>query len=622
MTNARDGFKWLGEGFEGFPKILPEDCVEYTIYIVESKYNDPERREQLRKIQTAGLKMIKELTKDFIWQREAINLVIEREDGKSFIRGRTNYGDSVEDEWLIVFVLRELSKKFPSTWVRIVDADGQFLLAEAAGVLPRWLNPEIADYRVWLNNGRLLIIGIDTPEQMGKHSKTKSLNLQEALEFINHYPSKMLDSSEIQAEAFYRLQKYPGQIKNSLHHAIASIPRRLAYILHQGPSYISPAVEAFYLRDPIALRPLQAPNSDELKFPPTDCVRTSIKFTKVGFAQLKSQQFDRPRAWGKEITDVTSDSKMRAELDLGMKVASAFEMMLSDPQNQDRKVVREIKLLFEDLEEEGCSLPTNESIRAWGMQSDDEKWLDVNFEEFEKELAGRTPLSANEKGSFGDKSTQDDFRKMMSRFEQFLSNDAAGIDGGEYLDDMDEDEDEGEEEGEDDILSGDNEPTSESQDISFREDEFKTMLRAIIGMPSKAMQPQARPLPDLDALDRERAIGDLADDDDGGEDLTEDIYTIEKELQEAGILQLNSREVSNEPARSPKAIDAGPSEAGRSIRPISSEDPDDEEVDIDSNFAENLLQSLKSQGGAPGPGSNLMGLMGTYMPRDEHEQDP
>lgn len=54
----------------------------------------------------------------------------------------------MEDEWLIVYILRELSKQFPDLWIKVVDTDGEFLLIEAANALPRWLNPEIADNRV------------------------------------------------------------------------------------------------------------------------------------------------------------------------------------------------------------------------------------------------------------------------------------------------------------------------------------------------------------------------------------------------------------------------------------------------------------------------------------------
>lgn len=69
-------------------------------------------------------------------------------EGRSFLQGRTNFGDSVEDEWLIVYLLRELSKQYPQSWIRVFDSDGEFLLIEAADALPRWLNPEVAENRV------------------------------------------------------------------------------------------------------------------------------------------------------------------------------------------------------------------------------------------------------------------------------------------------------------------------------------------------------------------------------------------------------------------------------------------------------------------------------------------
>lgn len=47
-----------------------------------------------------------------------------------------------------MYLLRELSKKHKDIWVKVTDGDGQFLLIEAAGALPSWLEPEVADNRV------------------------------------------------------------------------------------------------------------------------------------------------------------------------------------------------------------------------------------------------------------------------------------------------------------------------------------------------------------------------------------------------------------------------------------------------------------------------------------------
>lgn len=91
------------------------------------------------------------------------------------LRGRSNYGDSVEDEWLIVFILKELTKRFPELWVKVVDTDGEFLLIEAANALPLWLNPEIADNRVGIvhqitHKEILTCSGLDSWRSTSNHS--------------------------------------------------------------------------------------------------------------------------------------------------------------------------------------------------------------------------------------------------------------------------------------------------------------------------------------------------------------------------------------------------------------------------------------------------------------------
>lgn len=53
------------------------------------------------------------------------------------LRGRSAYGDAVEDEWFIVFLLRELTRQLPVS-ARVWDSDGEFLLIEAAYHLPKW----------------------------------------------------------------------------------------------------------------------------------------------------------------------------------------------------------------------------------------------------------------------------------------------------------------------------------------------------------------------------------------------------------------------------------------------------------------------------------------------------
>ena len=635
MEGTHDEFKWFGEGFDGFPKTLSEDCVQYTIYFLNPKLRDLEVREKLREIQIAAEKMTKTLLRDFIWQREGFKLSIEHEKGRSLLKGQTSYGDSVEDEWLIVYILRELSKQFGDIWIQLLDSDGQFLLIEAANSLPLWLNPEVADNRVWINDGRLLIIPIEKPGGKARRTQAASdtLNVDTALEIIEKATAKMLHSTKIESEAFYRLQKYPQQIADSLHHSLIKVPRKLAYILRENPAYINPAVEAFYLRDPIALRPLQAKVGSKLVFPPEDLVTISVKFNKVGYAQLKSQLFAPPPTWSC-VSMVKGDGKAKARAEMGMKVACGFEMLLSDPQNGDKQVYREISMLLEDVEAGDVCLPTEDDIAKWGLREDDENWLDVNFEDFEKELSKeRTPNKPS--GGFGDQRVQENLQKMVSRFEDFLEDDDAGADGAELIDEMDDDDDSSEisesEESEND--------RGEVKELSFDEDEFTAMMREMMGMPpdvmnelmgkakniqaNKQVKPVA-PRSDGSSSVRDPSAGQLASkstvQEQEDEEISRSMDRIEQELHEAGALDFDLQSRSG--AKSllqERAIEPDSSSHDDAGSQAKREDSANHGVpDADANLVRNMLESFKSQGGAAGPGGNLLGLMGMHLPRDEH----
>ena len=80
MTGSSDNFKWFGEGFDGFPRILPDDCVQYTLYMIDPNLGNLEIRAQLRKVQAAAAALCKELLNDFIWQRDDFSLDLKQED--------------------------------------------------------------------------------------------------------------------------------------------------------------------------------------------------------------------------------------------------------------------------------------------------------------------------------------------------------------------------------------------------------------------------------------------------------------------------------------------------------------------------------------------------------------
>ena len=584
------------------------------------------------------------------------------DQGMSCLRGRTNYGDSVEDEWLVVYILRELSKQHSDVWIKTVDKDGEFLLIEAANALPRWLNPEIADNRVssrneisvqvqwlireqvWINDGRLLLI----PFQQSNRTTeplARALTLQEAYSYVGGSRSTLVHLAPVEAEAFYRLRNYPNQIGESLHHTSATLPRKLAYILHESPAYISPAVEAFYLRDPIALRPLQTQNPLKLAFPPEDLVTVQVKLAKVGHAQLKGQQFSTPPTW-RNILSVQESPKAIAQAEMGMRLTSGFEMLLADPQHRDKRSVREIRVLLHDVEHGEAQFPSDSDIASWDFREDDESWLDINYEDFESELAGNARKNTSTVGGgFGDKSAHENLRKIVARFEDFLNDDAAGPDGAGYLDDMDSDDDEDNDnrDNEDDKdetseFSGDD----EDQEVSFKEAEFTEMMREMMGnldpdpSANPNLAPRVRCIPagkkDLASIKsiaqhvpddmRQRTTTDEGEErnevhgDPEGEEIRRVMKDIEAELRDAGALSLDPQ--PSEPAVGRHAPKGAQSEHCSSDRgEFERIDDDLQDVSIDYNLARNLLESFKSQAGMAGPGGNILRSMGLQLPRDE-----
>lgn len=518
----------------------------------------------------------------------------------------------------MVYLLRELSKQFRQCWIQLSDSDGQFLLIEAANVLPQWLNPDNAEYRVWLNDGKLFIIPVhaqsDSAPDLGK------LTLISALRIIQERKIQLVHSQQIENESFFRLQKYPSQIQGSLHRAMILIPRRLAYILHTNPRCITAAVESFYLRDPVSLRPLQTLDDSRLWFPPRDMVVVSVTFTKVGYAQLKSQEFTIPKLWTAQ-TEIALRGNRNSQVDLGMKVTCGFEMLLSDPQNVDNKSTREINLLLQDLESGEENLPTDSEISKWDKVEDDDSWLDINFEEFEKELRGkRTKDTAHDRTGFGDPNAQDQLRRMVTKFEDFLSDEKAGPEGADEM--SDDSDDSGESSGSE--IGSEN----HDQEIELDQDEFMSMVQDMM-RDSGPETSSAAPMSQLGHSGRSNATlssgGKAASEEE--QQILQVMKDVESELKEAGTLQIDDTPIDPVRKISKASKELAPSQpftgSARSNKAIeaASDDGDTDEVNVNYHLAQNLLESFSSQGGLAGPGGNLMGLLGIRMPRDESQAE-
>lgn len=576
--------------FESFPRHLSEDTVYYSLHLLPSGslVSAHQKRTLLNEIRKTGLEISRKLLKDYIWQRESFSLDLCVDTPTPYLTGKTEYGDAIADEWLIVYLLLELSKRFEDAWIRVFDADGEFLLIEAANVLPKWLNPEVADNRVWLNQGQLRIV----PREVTTLS-SKTISQDDALIYLTGKPDSLIHSPIIEEEAFYRLRGYPQQITESLHTTTALIPRKLAYVLRHAPAHITSAVDAFYLRDPISMRPLLKA-TQPLRFPPEDLVLVSVRFTRVGYAQLKSQEFAIPPGWISAMRENQADG---SRVEIGMKVSCGFDMLVADPQNKGKRAVREINILLEELNSGDAELPDDADIKTWPLVDESEKWLDVNFEDFENELSGsgRDDKIREMPGDFGDRNAQSNLRKMVERFEHFLNDDKAGVDGAGSDDDMDFDDEQSDE---DDKAAS----SGEDEAASFDEEQFEDAMREMMGLPVSKGTPITRTTLQKHAAEKPKSADVQESEED--EEIRKLSELMETELKELGALN-----------RDPERVGAGSLEAA--INGVEDEDRDDAQYLL----AKNLLEAFRGQSGTSGPASNLMNMLGVAMPRDESDSE-
>lgn len=92
MTEARmelgsDDYQYFGRETSDSLKRLPDDFVEYQVYVLDLALRQYELREKLRAVQVAARVLMKSLPNDFVWQRDAFELVLVHENGTVVVDG-------------------------------------------------------------------------------------------------------------------------------------------------------------------------------------------------------------------------------------------------------------------------------------------------------------------------------------------------------------------------------------------------------------------------------------------------------------------------------------------------------------------------------------------------------
>ncbi|XP_021926738.1 protein ecdysoneless [Zootermopsis nevadensis] len=330
-----------------------EDFVQYYLFPLEIEDIINANEEIHREVKVTlsyVLSIVRKYSENYIWHKDSFSVtpvtapllsLYSEQNCKGplpqHFYGSSHYGDNIEDEWFIVYLLLQLTKEIDGLVARVVDSDGEFLLIEAADYLPDWANPETCEQRVYLYQGAVHIVPME--QENGQNSDF--LSVVDAIFQVRKQPQKTIASQAIQDAVQARIGGYPGKIVELLHRTNAYVPVGVAALLKEKPNLISPAVLAFCNRDPIDMKVCRAMRY----FPPENRIMTSVVFTKCLYAMLTHHKFnpDRRTGWNMPPSN-SSDFKAH---NLGMKLACGFEILVAQakPTSQgDKKTQNPVDL--------------------------------------------------------------------------------------------------------------------------------------------------------------------------------------------------------------------------------------------------------------------------------------
>jgi hypothetical protein len=329
-----------------------------------------ERNEaEIQRLYDEMINYVEEVAADYIWNNERFYLDKPIRNSKSnqwiyTSSGCLNYGDNVEDEWFIVYLLFKLTKKFPNLVAKCGDSDGEFLLIHAANFLPEWASQatNMAN-RVFIYNGMLhLVPPAHTPGQITYTPQWGSLdNFIDPVRTLIDFPQITQASPSIQdclakKLALFDLTNY------SFHRATCLIPTKLAILLKNNPNLISKAINRFCDKDPADLKLCRTLNA----FKPLDMINYRVLFTKHLYSKLKYCDFkpDKRHQWpvaggSGSVGGCSSQAANNLELEakekslLGFKLTCAFEVLSKVLLQSDKSLNRSFDAYLRKLKNLG-----------------------------------------------------------------------------------------------------------------------------------------------------------------------------------------------------------------------------------------------------------------------------
>ncbi|OVA01853.1 SGT1 [Macleaya cordata] len=636
---------------------IPEDTVFYAIYpdlslqnssssssssTLNEPENDREFSSSLHSLHLQILDTISPYTTDYIWQHEPFTLSLSSPNPNPncpcstdirHFHGKTKYGDNLEDEWFIVFLLFEISRKIPDLSIQVWDTDGEFLLIEAAFYLPRWLNPETSKNRVFIRRGELNIVP--------KQSFPSNPKLSDALFFIAHHDEEVRAPDSVQLALKNRISGYPERARSNMHQVRVRVPVSVAKVLKHEPCLISLAVEGFYDRDIDSMKFaakmekfLSGGTGEEL-------VQVTVRMSRAMYAQLVQQTFQAPKCYP---MPPRTDSSVYTEAELGMKITCGFEMMYQQRRHEGLEVKGSSWEAFkESLESSGYFkelLPGSQEYRRL-MQNAQEYYRNSSLFSRASEMMN-APVRRI-----------DEILALPHSAEEFKGLDLPPSDDDGWLYN-----------GEDELKSAMLERQKEMElyelksnksqkakeqkeaaDTNLKDSDLGDIVKSMQSFVHKVSSYEGAEVPvnrdsnpvDLDVerflKDMESVMGQLGGDDadvEGGSssdmdfDESEDASDLSEDENRGDTFMdtysdaLNAELKATTLKKSFVRANEQPSRKDNEGTSNVVEEMEDEftPVDVDVNLVKSLLDSFSSQQGLPGPASNLLGLMGLQLPQD------
>lgn len=296
------------------------DFIEFKIYNLNE--SDARSLGVMQALLVTMSELVESLCLEHLWQCDVFRLsLIDADEARGVpmhFGARLEVGDNIEDEWFVMYLLRDISRRFAQLAVSAVDSDGHFLLIEAAHELPAWLDPDCSEHRLFLAaGGKWVLLDESRDTQLSLSVALRALRARLAAQPSCH------EAAGVARVLNARIDVHPQRAREQSTHRIrVRVPPDVAIVLDALPQLVAPAVALFYAREPSDI----ASSSRLQHFRALPLVDVRVRFSRCLYAQMARQRFFVPRDSPFLVPADESHVDYKAA-QIGMQLTFAFEML-------------------------------------------------------------------------------------------------------------------------------------------------------------------------------------------------------------------------------------------------------------------------------------------------------